>query len=235
MKNKDSSVLLRSINKSEEVVTLGSRHKGDGVSNQEQFCLEEIKDLPVDTPQDISQHDMLRAQELADVKEKYRLEYVTKLEAEKLKLKRFNDQQLLVLENKYKEKINILNNCILEFDRNLKNLNSSIEKISIKVIDSILEKIVFSLLGNEELIINIVRKTILQHRLDQGFVMKVGLTDFEMIKKIIDESEVLKSYAIVVTEDRSLNVGQVVVELNATSIDIGLGQQIKKVRQLLND
>ncbi|USA45386.1 FliH/SctL family protein [Acinetobacter sp. C26M] len=235
MKNKESSGLLRAIHKSADTVTLGYVSAENILSEQEQSSTLLNTDHVQENLSKESKKDSLIEKDVAYLREQYELEYKKSLEVEKLKLKRLHDQQLELLENRFKEKIDTLNNCITEFDRSLKKINTSIEKISIKVIDSILEKMVFSLSGHEQVIIELIKKAIYQHRLDQGFTLKVSLTDFDMIKRIVDENDVLNDYSVQVSKDSSLNVGQVLIELNSSIVDISFSQQINSVRQLLND
>lgn len=234
-KNKESSGLLRAVRKSTDTVTLGGESAELLLSERVQ---PNILMNTIDVQENLSKEnkkDNLIEKERAYLREQYDLEYKKSLEAEKLKLKRLHDQQLVLLENHFKEKIDTLNNCIVEFDQNLKKLNTSIEKISIKVIDSILEKMVFSLSGHEQFIIDLIKKAVYQHRLDQGFILKVSLTDFDMIKRIIEESDALSIYSIQVSKESSLNTGQLLIELKSSMIDISFSQQVNNVRQLLND
>lgn len=234
-KNKASSGLLKVVHKSADTVTLGQKSTEHLLLKPEQASALSNTLHIQDNLYEKNQKDNLVEKEIAYLKEQYDLEYKKSLEAEKLKLKRLHDQQLVLLENRFKEKIDTLNNCIAEFDRNLKKLNASIEKISINVIDTILEKMVFSLSGHEQFIIELIKKAVYQHRLDQGFILKVSLTDFDMIKRIINENDALSLYSIQITKDSSLNTGQLLIELNRSIIDISFSQQVNNVRQLLND
>ncbi|ENW91568.1 FliH/SctL family protein [Acinetobacter dispersus] len=234
-KNKESSGLLRVVHKSADTVTLGNASAEHILSEQEQPSTLLNTGYVEENLSKESKKDNLIEKDVADLREKYELEYKKSLEAEKQKLKRLHDQQLALLENRFKEKIDTLNNCIVEFDQSLKKINTSLEKISIKVIDNILEKMVFSLSGHEQFIIDLIKKAIYQHRLDQGFTLKVSLKDFDMIKRIVDESDTLSDYSVQVSKDSSLIIGQVFIELNSSLIDISFSQQINSVRQLLND
>lgn len=235
VKNKNSSVLLRKVVKSEDVVTLGQVKTENNILNQEElFASKNTIDSSGQLFLKNQQENILRAQELVDSKAKYEVEYKKAIEIEKLRLKKLHDQQLGLLENQFKSKINSLNNCITEFKESLKDLNSSVERISVEVIDSILEKIVFNLSGHENFIVEIIKKAIYQHNLDDGFTLKVSLHDFEMMSKIIEENNTLEPYKILLAKDSSLKNGQFVVDLNNSMIDIGFNQQITKARQLLN-
>lgn len=234
-KNKESSGLLRAVNTSSDTITLGGHSAEDRLTEQVQPTIFTDSANTQENLSKKSKKDNLLEREREYLREQYDLEYKKTIEAEKLKLKRLHDQQLALLENRFKEKIDTLNNCIVEFDQSLKKLNTSIEKISIKVIDSILEKMVFSLSGHEQFIIELIKKAVYQHRLDQGFILKVSLTDFDLIQRIIVESDVLNDYSIQVSKDSSLNAGQFLVELNNSIIDISFSQQVNNVRHLLNE
>lgn len=235
MKSKESSGLLRVVHKSADAVTLGGKPVERMLAERVQpTTLINTTHIQENLSKENEKEDLLE-KKVAYLREQYDLEYKKSIEAEKLKLKRLHDQQLALLENRFKEKIDALNSCIAEFDQNLKKINISIEKISIKVIDSILDKMVFSLSGHEQFIIDLIKKAVYQHRLDQGFILKVSLTDFDFIKRVIDESDALSDYSIQVAKDSSLNTGQILVELNSSIIDISFSQQVSNIRQLLND
>lgn len=232
-KNKESSVLLKQVQKVGNTITLGQVPADNQAFNKQgnQLSRNEI-DSSKNLFQVKEQKNNFRVQEFTELKETYELEYKRAIESEKLRLKRLHDQQLSLLESQFKAKMNTLNSCIAEFDRNLKDLNVSMEKISVKVIDTILEKIVFSLSGHEKFIVDIIKKAAHQHNLNDGFLLKVPPCDFDMIKNVIED---LESYKITIEKDSSLASGQLIVELNNSVIDIGFSQQINNARQLLND
>ncbi|KKW81782.1 hypothetical protein AAV96_02685 [Acinetobacter sp. AG1] len=232
-RNKEPSVLLKQVQKAVNTITLGQVPAENPTLNKQgnQPTSHEM-DLSKNLFQVQEQENNSRVQELAELKQSYELEYKKAIESEKLRLKKLHDQQLLLLENQFKTKVNTLNSCIAEFDRNLKELNASMEKISVKVIDSILEKMVFSLSGHEKFIVDIIKKAVHQHNLNEGFLLKVPSTDFDMIKNVIADME---SYKISIEKDSSLVSGQLIVELNNSVIDIGFSQQINNARRLLND
>lgn len=227
--NKEPSVLLKQVQKAVNTITLGQAPAEIQALNKQenQSTRHEVDSYHVQ-----EQENNFRVQELAELKESYELEYKKAIESERLRLKKLHDQQLLLLENQFKTKVNTLNNCIAEFDRNLKELNASMEKISVKVIDSILAKMVFSLSGHEKFIVDLIKKAVHQHNLNEGFLLKVPSTDFDMIKNVIADME---SYKISIEKDNSLVSGQLIVELNNSVIDIGFSQQINNARRLLND
>ncbi|MHA3061120.1 FliH/SctL family protein [Acinetobacter sp. ANC 4636] len=232
-KNKESSVLLKQVQKVGNTITLGQVPPDNQAFNKQgnQPSRNDI-DLSKNLSQVKERKNNFRVQELAELKETYELEYKRAIESEKLRLKRLHDQQLSLLESQFKAKVNTLNSCIAEFDRNLKDLNVSMEKISVKIIDNILEKMVFSLSGHEKFIVDIIKKAAHQHNLNDGFLLKVPTCDFDMIKNVIED---LESYKITIEKDSSLASGQIIVELNNSFIDIGFSQQINNARQLLND
>ncbi|MBC9229246.1 hypothetical protein HI850_007885 [bacterium SPL81] len=232
-KNKESSVLIKQVQKAVNTITLGHVPAENPTLNKQgnQHASHEMG-LSKNLSQVQEQKNNSQVQELAELKESYELEYKKAIESEKLRLKKLHDQQLLLLENQFKTKVNMLNSCIAEFDRNLKELNTSMEKISVKVIDSILEKMVFSLSGHEKFIVDIIKKAVQQHNLNEGFLLKVPPTDFDMIKNVIED---LESFKISIEKDSSLVSGQLIVELNNSVIDIGFRQQINNARRLLND
>jgi len=232
-RNKESSVLLKQIQKAANTITLGQVPADNQISSKQvNHPLRKEIDSSKNLSQVQEQENNFRVQELAALKERYELEYKRTIESEKLRLKRLHDQQLSLLESQFKAKVNTLNSCIAEFDRNLKDLNASMEKISVKVIDSILEKMVFSLSGHEKFIVDIIKKAVHQHNLNEGFLLKAPPTDFDMIKNVIED---LEAYKITLEKDSSLASGQLIVELNNSVIDIGFSQQVNNARQLLND
>ncbi|WP_336943696.1 FliH/SctL family protein [Acinetobacter modestus] len=236
-RNKEPSVLLKQVQKAANTITLGQVQIQNPTSNEQGYYPSRNE---IDSSKNLSQiqeqENNLKVQqkELAVLKETYELEYNRRIESEKLTLKRLHDQQLSLLESQFKAKMNTLNSCIAEFDRSLKDLNSSIEKISVKVIDSILEKMVFSLSGHEKFIIDVIKKAVYQHNLGNEFILKTPAVDFDMVKNIIEDA-CLEAYKITIEKDSSLISGQLIVELNNSAIDIGFSQQVNNVRQLLND
>jgi len=232
-KNKASSVLLKQVQKAVNTITLGQTPTENPTLNKQvDHSLSHEINSSKNLCQVQEQEKNSQVQELAELKKNYELEYKKTIESEKLRLKKLHDQQLSLLEGQFKAKVNTLNNCVAEFDRNLKHLNSSMEKISVKVIDSILEKMVFSLSGHEKFIVDIIKKAVQQHNLNEGFLLKVPPTDFDMIKNVMED---LESFKISIEKDSSLVSGQLIVELNNSVLDIGFRQQINNARQLLND
>lgn len=230
--NKGSSARLREVLKSDKAVTLGATVKKN-LTQKEPLPHVNAKIVELEKNKELDKS--LIEKELSILKEQYANEYKKIVELEKARLKDIHDKKILLLENQFKSKIDSLTTCIIEFNKKTEVLSSSLELIAIKTIEEILKKITSDLAGHEEFVAEIIKKALIQYNVEEGFILKVNLNDYPMIKKIIYENDYLRDYKILIEKDSSLISGQYIIDLKDSIVDIGVVQQIGKVRQLLNE
>ncbi|HDI2821236.1 TPA: hypothetical protein PKT66_003242 [Acinetobacter baumannii] len=231
MSNHDVSSRLREVLKSDKKVTLGAMV--DKVSAQKE--IKQNVEMKNDVSSKKESGDDLREKELSILKEQYANEFKKVVELEKARLKDIYEKKIQLLEGQFKSKIDSLTSCIAEFRKKTESLNSSLELIAIKTIEEILKKMTIDLAKHEEFIADIIKKALLDYNREEGLTLKVNIHDYEMIKKIISENNLLANYNIVIEKDNSLISGQYLIDLKESMLDIGVVQQFDKVRQLLNE
>lgn len=237
--NKNEVVVLRQASFKGTAVTLGQPIKAQ--PKIEPANITHTEPVPATTPssgvsKSAGENDTGGQERLlSELGEKYKLENQKILEAEKAKLKKQYDQQMSLLQKQFDTQVGTLNGVIHELNRKSQDFHALLEPAVIRIVQFSLQKILGDVSRLEEHIVMLVKQAILQHSIEEGFVLKVAPADYDVLHKVIQQNDSMHTAKIEIQQDIHLKAGQCLIDLSRCVIDISPELQIQKVGQLLND